>query len=261
MVNVVHKGIGAPDLFGVFRRALLIQASWSYERMQSLGFAFAIEPVLRKLYPDRVEYESRLRIHLEYFNTQPYLASFILGAVVRMEEDRADGRNVNEDVSSLKAALTAPLGALGDTFFWGALKPFAAVVAVALLMTGSWWAPLLFLVFYNVWHIGLRAGMVFWGYQSGGNAVAFIARYSMTNMAKRLKLITLTVAGGIIGMVPDWKMEFQPAVGASILPITLVWLVITLILAVILRRGGSPIKLMLGLAAFCVALAYAGVIG
>ncbi len=50
--------------------------------MQSLGFAYAIEPVLRKLYPDQAEYESRLRIHLEYFNTQPYLASFILGAVV-----------------------------------------------------------------------------------------------------------------------------------------------------------------------------------
>jgi mannose/fructose/N-acetylgalactosamine-specific phosphotransferase system component IID len=229
--------------------------------MQSLGFAFAIEPVLRKLYPEQADYESRLRIHLEYFNTQPYLASFILGAVVRMEEDRADGRNVSGDVSGLKAALMAPLGALGDTFFWGALKPFAAVVAVALLMTGRWWAPLLFLVFYNVWHIGLRAGMLFWGYQSGGDAVALMARYSMMNMAKRLKRITLTVVGGIIGMVPDWRTEFQPAVGMSILPMTLVWLVATLVLAVILRRGGSPIKLMLGLAALCLALAYAGVIG
>ena len=217
-MNDVHKGIGVSDLFGVFRRALLIQASWSYEHMQSLGFAFAIEPVLRKLYPDQAEYESRLRIHLEYFNTQPYLASFILGAVVRMEEDRAFGRNVSGDVSGLKAALMAPLGALGDTFFWGALKPCAAVVAVALLMTGHWWAPLLFLVFYNVWHVGLRAGMLFWGYQSGGDAMALMTRHSLMNMAKRLKRITLTVLGGMIGMVPDWRTEFQPAVSISVLP-------------------------------------------
>jgi len=259
-VNDVHKRIGARDLFGVFRRALLIQASWSFERMQSLGFAFAIEPVLRKLYPDQAEYESRLRIHLEYFNTQPYLASFILGAVVSMEEDRTCGRNMSEDVSSLKAALMAPLGALGDTFFWGALKPFAAVVAVALLMTGHWWAPILFLVFYNVWHVGLRAGMLFWGYRSGGDAMALMTRYSLMNIAKRFKLITLTVLGGIIGMLPDWRTEFQPAVTLSLLPMAFVWLVATLVLVVILRRGGSPIKLMLGLAVLCLALSYAGVI-
>jgi mannose/fructose/N-acetylgalactosamine-specific phosphotransferase system component IID len=261
-VDDVHKGIGVSDLFGVFRRALLIQASWSYERMQSLGFAFAIEPVLRKLYPEQVEYESRLRIHLEYFNTQPYLASFILGAVVRMEEDRASGRKVSVDVSSLKAALMAPLGALGDTFFWGALKPFAAVVAVALAMTGHWWAPLLFLVFYNVWHVGLRAGMLFWGYRSGGgDAMALMTRYSLMNRAKRLKLTTLTVLGGIIGMVPDWRTEFQPVASMSLQSMALVWLVVILLLVVILRRGGSPIKLMLGLAALCLALVYMGVIG
>jgi mannose/fructose/N-acetylgalactosamine-specific phosphotransferase system component IID len=229
--------------------------------MQSLGFAFAIEPVLRKLYPDSAEYESRMRIHLEYFNTQPYLASFILGAVVRMEEDRAAGLNASEDVSGLKAALMAPLGALGDTFFWGALKPFAAVLAVALLMTGNWWAPLLFLVFYNAWHIGLRAGMLFWGYRSSGDAMSLLARYSLMSMAKRLKRITLAVLGGMVGMIPAWRTEFQPAISMPAFPMTLVWLVVTLVLVVILRQGGSPIKLMLGLAILCLVLAYAGVIG
>ena len=170
--------------------------------MQSIGFAYAIEPVLRKLYPDPAEYESRIRLHLEYFNTQPFLASYILGAVVRMEEDRAIGRNAGGDVPGLKAALMSPLGALGDSFFWGALKPLAAVVAVALLMTGYWWAPLVFLVFYNTWHVGLRAGMLFWGYQSGGDAVALMTRYSLMKTTKRFKLITLTVLGGIIGMAP-----------------------------------------------------------
>jgi PTS system mannose-specific IID component len=229
--------------------------------MQSLGFAFAIEPVLRKLYPDQAEYESRLRVHLEYFNTQPYLASFILGAVVRMEEDRSTGRNVSEDVTGLKTALMAPLGALGDTFFWGALKPFASAVTVALLMTGQWWAPILFLVFYNICHVGLRASMLFWGYQSGGNAMPLMARHSLMSTSKRLKRITLAVLGGIIGMVPDWSAEFKPDVSLSIPQMPLVWLAVTLVLVALLRLGGSPIKLMLGLAALCIALAYTGVIG
>jgi len=228
--------------------------------MQSIGFAYAIEPALRKLYPDPVEYESRLRLHMEYFNTQPYLASYILGAVMRMEEDRVMGRNADGDVSGLKAALMAPLGALGDSFFWGALKPLAAVLAVALLMTGSWWAPLMFLVFYNTWHVGLRAGMLFWGYHSGGDAVALMTRHSLMKTAKRFKLITLTVLGGILGMVPNWRLEFQPAVTWSFFLMALCWLAVTTALAALFRRGGSPIQLMLGLAAFCLALAYAGVI-
>ncbi len=228
--------------------------------MQSIGFAYAIEPVLRRFYPDPAEYESRLRLHMEYFNTQPYLASYILGAVVRIEEDRVSGLTADGDVSGLKAALMAPLGALGDSFFWGALKPLAAVVTVALLMTGYWWAPLLFLVFYNVWHVGLRAGMLFWGYQSGGDAVALMTRYNLMKTAKRFKLITLTVLGGIIGMVPDWRVEFQPTASGSFLLMALFWLAVTMVLVAIFRRGGSPIQLMLGLAAFCLALAYAGVI-
>src|SRR5512143_4202991 len=161
----------------VFWKSFLIQASWSFDHMQSLGFAYAIQPVLRKLYPDQDEYESRLRIHMEYFNTQPYLASFILGAVARMEQDRALGRNSSTDVSSLKRALMAPLGALGDSFFWGSLKPLAAVIAVAMLLAGAWWAPLLFLALYNVVHVGLRAGLVFAGYATRGDVAAILGRY------------------------------------------------------------------------------------
>jgi mannose/fructose/N-acetylgalactosamine-specific phosphotransferase system component IID len=227
--------------------------------MQSIGFAYAIEPVLRSLYPNSAEYESRMHLHLEYFNTQPYLASYILGAVIRMEEDRATGRNANGDVTGLKTSLMAPLGALGDSFFWGALKPLAAVVAVALFMTGYWWAPFMFLAIYNVWHVGLRAGMLFWGYRSGGDAVALMTRYSLMKTATRYKLITLTLLGAIIGMFPVWRFEFHPMVGGSLWSIALYWLAIIVALVVIFRRGGSPIQLMLGLAVSCLALAYAGV--
>src|SRR5512145_2536822 len=116
------------DMISVFFRSFLIQASWSFDRMQSLGFAFAMLPVLRRLYPDPEGFLDRLKLHMEYFNTQPYLASFILGAAIRTEEDRASGRNRTADVSAIKNRLMAPLGALGDSFFWGALKPLSVTI-------------------------------------------------------------------------------------------------------------------------------------
>jgi PTS system mannose-specific IID component len=259
-VDYGDKKIGLGDLLGVFWRAFLIQSSWSFERMQSLGFCYAIEPVLKKLYPDQAEYEARLRLHMDYFNTQPYLASFILGAAVRLEQDRASGRNSAADVPGLKAALMSPLGALGDSFFWGALKPFAAVTAAALFITGSWWAPLLFLLLYNSWHVGLRTAVLFWGYTSGGDAVELMARYRFTKMAKLFKVMSLSALGGMLGALPLWRPEFRPALNIPVPLMALAGLALTVVLVAILRKGGSPIKLMLGLAACCLVLAYAGVI-
>lgn len=258
-VNENQRAIRTLDLLKVFLRSFLIQASWSYDRMQSLGFAYAIQPILRRLYPDREEYRSRLDLHMGYFNTQPYLAAFILGATARMELERASGRDPKADISGLKSALMAPLGALGDSFFWGALMPLAAVIAVAVLMTGSWWAPLLFLVLYNSWHIGLRAGVFVWGYQSAGDAVALMARYSFTKMAKLFKAVSLAVIGGILGMASIWRPELKLTISLPGFANAAAGLVITLVLVVVLRKGGSPVKLMLGLAGVCLALAYTGV--
>lgn len=259
-MNDDRNEVEISEMLKVFWKSFLIQASWSFDHMQSLGFAYAIQPVLRKLYPDQTEYESRLRAHMEYFNTQPYLASFILGAVARMEQDRALGRNSSADVSSLKTALMAPLGALGDSFFWGSLKPFSAVVAVSLLMANAWWAPIVFLILYNIIHVGLRAEMLFHGFISAGNAAELIARYHLTKMAKLFKAISLTVLGGILGMFPTWRTEFRMDLPLPSAVSAFAGLLATLILVAILRRWGSPVKLMLGLAALCVALAYGGVI-
>ncbi len=258
-MNEDRRTIRTLDLLKVFMRSFLLQASWSYDRMQSLGFAYAMQPVLRKLYPDQEEYRSRLGLHMEYFNTQPYLAAFILGATARMELERATGRDRNADIQGLKSALMAPLGALGDSFFWGALTPLAAVIAVAMLMAGAWWAPLLFLVLYNTWHVGLRAGVFVWGYQSAGNAVALMSRYNFTKMAKLFKAVSLAVIGGGLGMASSWRPEFKLTASLPGLVNAAAGLVITLVLVVILRKGGSPVKLMLGLAGVCFILAYLGV--
>jgi mannose PTS system EIID component len=246
------------DLLGVFWRSFFIQTSWSYDRMQSLGFAFALLPVLRRLYPDRSEFASRLGAHMEYFNTQPYLASFVLGAVARKEEERAAGGSAAEDPAAVKKALMAPLGALGDSFFWGGLKPLSAALAVAALLAGAWWAPLLFLVLYNTVHVGLRAALVFTGYRSGGDAAVLVSRYHLPRLARVFKALGLAVIGCIAGTAAFWVQPFHlplPVAG-PLLPAVAVAAVLGM--SALLRIGGSPVKLMLGLAALCLALVLGG---
>jgi mannose PTS system EIID component len=252
--------ISKSDLVRVFLRSLFLQATWNFERMQSLGFAFALDPVLRKLYRNNDEYNRRLRLHTEYFNTQPYFASFILGATVRCEEDRAAGESASADITSLKKTLTAPLGALGDSFFWGALKPLSSVTAVALVLIGIWWAPLLFLFFYNGWHIVLRLQLVFRGYDSSGDAVSLMERYRFTQRAQQFKAVSLSVLGGIIGMVLLWRPEIRIDVVSLPYLMLASLFCITILLVAVIRRGLSPVQLMLGLAVICVGLAYSGAV-
>ena len=118
-------------------RSFQIQALLSPERMQGLGFGFALLPVIRRLYHDPAARGAALKRHLRYFATHPVLSGFVLGAAARLEERRARGATPTDDaIDSYKRALASPLAALGDPLFWATLRPFAGllgVLAVALL--------------------------------------------------------------------------------------------------------------------------------
>lgn len=248
------------DLVRVLLRSLLIQASWNLDRMQAFGFCYALLPVLRKLYPDESDLAPRLRLHTEYFNTQPAFASFILGAVARREEERAAGRTTDADISGLKASLMGPLAALGDSYFWGALRPLAGCAAAAVFVAGAWWAPLVFLLVYNIGHVAVRTGLLFLGYATRGDAELLIARYHFTKTVRSFKAVSLALLGGLVGSLAVARPEFRMpasvpgalAVGAGV--------VMTLLLVAVFRSGWSPVKLLAALAVLCGVLAFIGVV-
>ena len=119
------------DLWRMALRSLFLQATFNYERQQGLGWAWALQPALERLYPDPAEYRERLAEHTAYFNTQPTLASLALGAVAGLEERRAAGEGPDAAaVARIKSVLGSSLAALGDRLFWFTLRPFAALLGV-----------------------------------------------------------------------------------------------------------------------------------
>ena len=113
------------DLCKVFWRSLWLQSSWSFEGMQSLGFAYAVSPALQRIHgKEEGSRLSRVR-HLEFFNTHPFLAAAILGCVVRMEE-LGEGE---ETLSHAKTALMGAYGAVGDAFYLDAFPGAYCYVA------------------------------------------------------------------------------------------------------------------------------------
>jgi PTS system mannose-specific IID component len=116
----------------LFARSLLLQAGFSDERRQGLGFAWAIDPALVEAYRGREDdlRDARLR-QLSSFNTQPNAVGLVLGASAELEARAAAGDAAAlRRAPALKAALGAALAGAADALFWGALRPLAAAVAV-----------------------------------------------------------------------------------------------------------------------------------
>ena len=76
----------------------------SYERLMSLGFCHAMAPIINRLYPDDKEKRvEALRRHMLFFNTENNWGAFIPGLVASMEEDYANGGNVDPEMINCKS--------------------------------------------------------------------------------------------------------------------------------------------------------------
>jgi PTS system mannose-specific IID component len=154
--------------------------------MQNTGFVYSIIPLVKKLSAGRDKTIQILTTHAGFFNTHPYFASPIIASTVRLEADAQDKDRCNEAVE-LKKVLMSPYAAAGDPFFWGAMKPFAAVAGVILALRGIIWAPLVFLLLYNSVHLWFRTAGFIRGYRDGKGAFAFINGINFPAWTRRIK--------------------------------------------------------------------------
>jgi PTS system mannose-specific IID component len=199
----------------VFWRCLFLQAAWNRRGMQNLGFAYAIDPALRALYPSAAQREEALARHLRFFNCHPYMAAAIVGGAIHHEERVAAGEEPGAQPLIYKQTLQGPLAALGDGFFWTALRPcFGALAAVGALFVGPP-AIVAAIVVYNVIHLLLRARLFLAGYKKGDAIVADIARLALPVAADRLRAVGVALCG-VAAAVVTWRSTAGggPAAGA-----------------------------------------------
>ena len=227
-------------LFGIFLRSLTIQVSFNFWRMQNLGFAFAMLPLIRRQDGDRIRIAAALDRHLQMINTHPYMVGPMIGAVARMEEE-----GLAAEAADLKAALMGPYAAIGDSFFWGALRAFSAVGAVIVAFTGTFPAPLAFLLLYSPAHLWVRGMGFLEGYRWGKDGIHFIRRLNLPGIAVRVRFLLLIMTGILAAIAMDsacrpWNfLPFIPGTAAASILLILIFLGA--------RRGVSPVQALYGM--------------
>lgn len=184
-------------LLRVALRTLFIQAGFSPEAMQTLGLLYALEPAWPSLYPTLEQRTAAMRRHLTPFNTHPYAAAAIVGGILFYEVRLANGQGTADDVARFKQTLMGPLAALGDGFFWLSLRPAAGAMGAALVPLIGSWAPLVFLVAYNLVHFGTRGWLFVAGFQSGGAVVTRLSELKVPTWSNRLRALAAAAAAGV----------------------------------------------------------------
>jgi len=182
-----------------------LQLGWNYERMQALGYLYAIWPALKKIYKDDPEgLQKSCETHLQFYNTNPSMSEIIIGMDIAIEE--REGAKSLETVAPLKIALMGPFAGIGDTIFaliaatiFGAIAGNMAVEGNA---TGMWmWIAWNFVVIF------IRTRLFDLGYNQGIRIVTDLKdKFAyITNAASILGLI---VVGGLIPSVVKITVPF-----------------------------------------------------
>ena len=187
------------DRRSVMLRSQFLQGSWNYERMQNGGWAYSLIPALKKLYPNKDDASAALKRHLEFFNTHPYIAAPILGVTLALEEERANGAQIDDAaIQGVKVGMMGPLAGIGDPVFWFTVRPILGAIAASLATGGSVIAPLFFFLVWNIVRVAFLWYTQEFGYQKGSEITKDLSGGILQTITKGASILGMFVMGILV---------------------------------------------------------------
>lgn len=244
----------------------MLQASFNYERMQAAGWLWGILPGLEKIHTNKEDLSASMGHNLEFFNTHPFLVTFVMGIVLSLEQQKADINTIR----AVRVAAMGPLGGIGDALFWFTLVPITAGITAGMAISGNIAGPILyFLITFGV-QMGLRYWLMYWSYSLGTSAITVLTKNAkeFTHAASMLGVfvvgaLTCNYGGTKLGIVVpngDSPIDVQKLLN-GILP-ALIPLGLTLMCYVLIKKKGwTPIKCIILLLAIGIVGAIFGIWG
>ena len=240
------------------RQSFTQRFSQNLETMYGLGFAYSLVPALRELYGDRPEeLKAAIKRSMTTFITEPYYGQAINGIDLAMEEARANGEDIpDEMIINTRLSLMGPFAGFGDSFHWGTLRPIIRALFITLATAGS------LVGIFGDWVVWISAIVIGWfsynlGYKTGKNAVVSMLGSSMVQgIVKGASVLGMFMMGAMCSQYVklNTAISFTSKLGDtymlqnvfdSILPGLLPALVITGSYLYLSKKNASSIKLIL----------------
>lgn len=194
--------LSVSDRRKVWLRSTFIQGAMNYERMQALGWCYSMVPVMHRLWRQDADRSAFLKRHLEFFNTHPYLVSPILGVEMALEEQRANGAEVDDEaIQGVKIGMMGPLAGVGDPIFWGTLRPVLGAFAAALALSANMLGPAIFFLAWNAIRLAFTWYTQELGYRQGSNITKDLSGGMMQKVTTGASILGMFIMGVLI---PRW---------------------------------------------------------
>jgi len=212
-----RKRITRQDMLGAWFRWLTFSHScYNYERLQGLGFAHSMTPIIKRLYTTKEEVASALKRHLVFFNTEPNVGAIVHGVTVVMEEERACGAAeiTDEAINSIKSGLMGPLAGIGDSLTQGLITPIFLALGIGLAQQGNLAGPVLYVLLESAAIIGISYFMWMQGYRWGKVAVERVLKAGLLPpLVEGATVLGLMVVGALAATVVQFTTKLAIIVG------------------------------------------------
>ena len=194
----------------VWLRSTFLQGSWNYERMQNLGWAYSLIPAIKKLYPKQEDRAAALERHLEFFNTHPYVAAPIMGVTLALEEEKANGAEIDDAaVQGVKIGMMGPLAGIGDPVFWFTVRPILGALGASLALTGNIFGPILFFVLWNLIRMGFLWYTQELGYKAGSEITKDMSGGILQDITKGASILGMFILAVLVERWVSIKFAFN----------------------------------------------------
>ena len=183
----------------VWWRSQFLQGSWNYERMQNLGWAYSLIPAIKKLYTTKEDQAAALERHLEFFNTHPYVAAPIMGVTLALEEERANGVEIDDAaIQGVKIGMMGPLAGIGDPVFWFTVRPILGALGASLAASGNIVGPLLFFFGWNAIRMAFLWYTQEFGYRAGSEITKDMSGGILQDITKGASILGMFIIGVLV---------------------------------------------------------------
>jgi mannose/fructose/N-acetylgalactosamine-specific phosphotransferase system component IID len=172
-------------------RLFFIQASRNGRTIDGLGFFHIMEPLVRRIAREGGDRKAAASRYTGYFNCNPLMASYIAGALTRMELDSVgEGGMDPRKVERMRDTMSSALTARGDYFVEMVLLLVSLTIG-SIFAIYTWYAgPVVFLALYNLYNFRIRIG----GYRTGLHLGEGTGRVLAAKLLKEQKVLGAAAA-------------------------------------------------------------------
>jgi PTS system mannose-specific IID component len=207
----------------LYWRSFTLYAAVTPSKQGASGFSYAVQPFLDTFYKGNEEGRKEAMVRqMSYFNTNVAMYPFILGIVASMEKENSEKEDFNEEsINAIKTSLMGPLAGIGDSVFWGVLRTLSAGIAVGLAQAGNVFAPIVFLLLFNlpVQILRFKGGQL--GYSLGSSYISSLYENGLINiLTKAASIVGLAMVGAMTSQMVNleivWNMTMDGEVVMNI---------------------------------------------